>query len=185
MRTAPKTTRQRPTTQSQTTPEPPARPRWPVFAAAAWAVVFAGFNVQWELGGRFGAHLMRLDEVVADPAFILANRVAIVAKLAAGALALASLHPAAAKGSRRLLLQVALWGGGAVLILHGLAFAVQGVLLATGVIPAPVDVPAEEVAHYLRWSLGVWEPYWLLGGVLFLLTANRHRLVTRPIPTAA
>jgi hypothetical protein len=89
-----------------------------------------------------------------------------VLKVIAGLLALALVRPWGRRIPRRLLL-VAVWGTGALLTLYGGAGLIEKALMEAGVI----DIPESLGAPAVRWYLLMWEPWWLLGGVLFLLAA--------------
>ena len=92
-------------------------------------------------------------------------------KIAGGLLALASIRPWGAAIPRRLLLTL-LMGAGVLLTLYGVAGFVEKALMVAGVI----DIPAAMGDGPARWYLVLGEPWWILGGVLFLLTANAMRM---------
>lgn len=74
------------------------------------------------------------------------------------------------------------WGTGILLTLYGAFGIVNGLLAELGVTKS--SDPAT-----VRWYLFVWEPIWLLGGLLFM-AASRHHGRTRSaahatLPTAA
>lgn len=60
---------------------------------------------------------------------------------------------------------------GALYALYGLAGSAEKLLMAMGAIEFP-DGSGENA---VIWHLVVWEPVWMLGGALFLLTAWRFR----------
>ncbi len=68
---------------------------------------------------------------------------------------------------------VAAWGTAAILLLYGALGWIQAVLWATGI----HDIPASIGARAARWKLIFWDPFWMLGGVLFLWAVRGHRAV--------
>src|SRR5262245_61589865 len=68
------------------------------------------------------------------------------------------------------------WGASALFLVYGAANLVQDGLIVLGAIPVPVGLGAAAA----RWRLFLWDPWWLLGGVLFALAAwsYRRRLTT-------
>src|SRR3712207_3367143 len=75
----------------------------------------------------------------------------------------------------RWLLHPVAWGVSSLCMLYGGALFVQHGLMVAGVIPIPPGLGATAA----RWHLVLWDPWWLLGGVLLLAAAWS----TRPHPT--
>jgi len=84
-------------------------------------------------------------------------------KVLAGVFALALVSP----WGRRLMRTLA-WIGGGGLLLYSIALLVQHGLMAVGVIERAASLSASE----LRWHLWFWDPFWLLGGILFTVAAR-------------
>ena len=140
---------------------------WVTYAAFAWAMAFAAVSAYWALGGEVGSKTIAAD-VAAVP---LANDPAVVwgtagAKILAGLLALALVQPWGRRLPRGVLLAAA-WTAGALLTLYGAANAVDHGRMVAGARSTP-EVLGERAA---RWHLLLWDPVWLLGGVLFLVAA--------------
>jgi hypothetical protein len=76
------------------------------------------------------------------------------------------------EGIFRLLLLIAGWGTGIVLFLYGVALFIQHGLMAADVIDIPSAIGSITA---VRWHLLVWDPYWFLGGVLFIRAAKAFR----------
>lgn len=133
-----------------------------------WMLVFAAVHVYWGFGGT--ALLPDGASVLDSPAMFVIDLVAIPLCLAGAALARLlrpDQHP------RRLLAhRWLIWPGSvgsAVMLAHGVTgLAVVGLpWLVTG------EVVGEE-----RWSL-LYEPYWLLGGLLLAAAARSYRRAVR------
>ena len=131
-------------------------------------LAFAAVHVYWGLGGT--ALLPGGVSVLDNPALFVIDLVAIPLCLAGAALAWClrpDQHPRRLLGRRWLL-----WPGtvgAAVMLAHGV----------TGL--SVVGVPwlvSGEVAPQERWSL-LYEPYWLLGGLLLAATVTRYRRAVR------
>ena len=68
-----------------------------------------------------------------------------------------------------------LWGAGAGFLVYGLLNFADVALMALDV----RDVPDGFGEDAVIWYLTLWEPLWIIGGVLFLLTARRFTRVSR------
>jgi len=129
-------------------------------------------SAYWALGGRVGIGTLAIaiQEQVDDRAFIAVVWVTAALKVAAGLVALALVRPWGRRLPRRVL-AVGVWGAAGVLLLYGGAGWVQAMLWEVGV----HDVPATMGDRAAWWKLVFWDPFWLLGGVLFLAAARRCR----------
>lgn len=150
-----------------------ARPRlaiWAGYAASAWALVFAALSFYWAAGGTVGASTIgpaiATLALARDPEFVAVLWATGVLKVLGGVLALALVQPWGRLLPRRILLIVA-WGVGALLLLYACANLVEHGLMAIGVI----SIPAGLGATALRWHLVLWDPWWLIGGILFCAAA--------------
>jgi hypothetical protein len=88
-----------------------------------------------------------------------------VVKALGGLVALALVQPWGRRLPRWFLCAAA-WGGGLAL-LYGAASLVQHALMLAGVIAVPAGLGRTAA----RWHLLLWDPWWILGGVLFVATA--------------
>lgn len=88
-------------------------------------------------------------------------------KVAGGLLVLALLRPAWGRVSARAL-RIAVWVAGGLLTLYGAANLIQHALMKAGAVDTPSGLGSEAAT----WHLALWDPWWLLGGVLFLLAAR-------------
>lgn len=149
-----------------------AAPRWPAYAAATWAFLFALVSFYWALGGTAGVetNAPAITEPVLnrEPAALAVIWVTGVLKLMLAGLALLLLWPRprwlplAERIPRRLLI-VTGWVVTALMAAYeGLGSLVQHALMVAGVI----DTPAGLGATSARWHLILWDPWWLLGGLL-------------------
>jgi hypothetical protein len=145
------------------------RTRWAGYAACAWALAFAAVHLYWGLGGAAGLPPGR--SLADNTALFVIDLVAIPLCLAAAALALALARPWGGRLPRWLLLGGA-WGAAALFVVHALPTVVDAAILALG--RRPRALTAED-----RFSLFLYEPWFLLGGVLFGAAAWRHMRETR------
>lgn len=145
------------------------------YAAAAWSYLFAVMSFYWALGGMIGAETLGSaftdPELRNDPAFVLFVWVTGFLKIALGALALALVQPWGRRLPRRLLM-LAVWGIGIGLTLYGIALLVQHALILAGATDIPASIGS---MNAVRWHLFFWDPFWLVGGVLFLSAARASR----------
>jgi len=142
--------------------------RWAAFAAAVWAFLFALPSFYWAAGGGFALHTIARDPdevpLAKEPALVFGTG---LLKVVAGLLALALVMPWKLALPRRLLV-VAAWAVGGVLLLYGAANMIQHALMEAGA----ADVPETLGPTSLRWHLFLWDPWFILGGILFLLAAR-------------
>jgi hypothetical protein len=136
---------------------------WVAFAAAIWAAVFAAFHIIWAAGWY-----PLLDSEQARIAFAIPWKWAydvVVAAMCVIAIPVA-LVPVTSSGNpevRRLVFVLA-WIGSALLLLRSAASLVQaGYFVATG--------------RFRFAAMGIWEPWFYLGAVLFTLSTWRSRPV--------
>jgi len=140
-----------------------------VYAACGWAFVFAALSCYWALGGTVGTETVSPAIVqlarAHDPWVEAALWLSAFIKVISGVVVLALIQPWGRMIPRWLLLMLA-WGAGTLLFVHGGLYFVVGVLALSGAIC--VGTP---LLLLLRWYTFLWGPWWLLGGMLFLLAA--------------
>lgn len=138
--------------------------------AFVWSLVFGLISLYWAAGGTIG--ISTLAQTIQDAArnedaaMLILTAFTGVLKIGAGLVALATIQHWGRRIPQRWLL-VLVWGVGGVYTLHGVANFIDKVLMATGLRSIPDAMGDDAVI----WYLVVWEPFWILGGVLFLLTA--------------
>ena len=148
---------------------------WAPYAACAWAMVFAFVSFYWAAGGTLGVNTLgrTIQSLAHDPAFIVVVWLTGIAKVLAGIAALTLVRPWWS-WIPRLLKLLGAWAGGIGLTLYGgFPFIVEGLLLAGWLRPGDdVDWNGS------RWHFLLWDPWWFLGGVLFLLAAWHYQRST-------
>jgi len=142
------------------------------FVAAAWAFVFAAMSFYWALGGRVsvGTQAVSIRNQIDDPDFVAVLWATGVLKILAGVIALALVQDWGGRISRRTLLVVACTTAGFLLLYGGLGW-IQALAWETGV----QEIPASVGAKAARWKLILWDPFWVLGGVLFVLAVRQFQ----------
>lgn len=159
----------------------PHRRVWsvPAVGAAAWCAVFAAVHLFWAVGGAAGlASSAGRDLAERRPAgFVVFGLFGVAALLLVGiALVMVASGGIASEPLSRL--------AGVLVAVVGIALVIRGValevLLATdaGGLRAAVG-PLES-----RWSLALWNPWFAIGGLLFLWTAIRARRVRRRVSSS-
>lgn len=149
-------------------------PAWVAWGAVVVAFAFAAVSLLWATGSTLGLDTLggtveRLGRA-RDPALLSANAVALVLKVLGGVLALALVQPWGRRLPRRPLLSLG-WAGAAVLVVYGVLQVTSVALVA-----AHVVVPDEVLsARALRWRLLLWEPWFLVWGVLLAGATLRHQ----------
>ncbi len=147
--------------------------RWPGFAAAAWGLVFALPSFYWAAGGTAGAATTvapALVELVRERVtwFMVVLWVTGLLKVVGALLGLALVVGSRGRRVNRLL-QLAAWGAGVLLVWHGGLFLGQGLLVQGGVVTIEPELLAVS-----RWYTYLWGPWFVGGGLLFLLAARTH-----------
>jgi hypothetical protein len=132
-------------------------------AAAAWCAAFGALSLYWAAGGTLGVDQLaaslqeRADERAAG--FVALVAATGIAQLAGALVPLWLLFDSPSRSVRRLLLFLC-WAGGALLALYSLTDVVTGSIGA-----------ARGTTDSAIWYGVLWGPTWLLGGLLFLITA--------------
>lgn len=137
----------------------------PHYASIVWALLFAALSVFWALSGETGLHPLETPEPT--PLFVLVNLFAAALKAGLGVVA----WLATREWRRRVvrgLLALALWGSGVVCALYGVFGLVGNGLVLAGVVPV-----AGGISRWYWYYVLLWDPFWVLGGVLLLAAALR------------
>jgi len=138
------------------------------YAACAWSLVFAAASFYWALGGTFLSRTQspQILELAAEPWFVAFVWLTGLLKVLAGVLAL-SLVRGWGEAFPRWLRRAGVWSVSLVLTLYGGANLAARGLMALGVL----ETPASMRSAAATWHLILWDPWFLLGGVLFLASA--------------
>lgn len=142
---------------------------WVAYGACAWAFLFAALSFYWALGGMAGVDTAVSPQIAQlarahAPGLLALLWVTALVKVLSGFVALALVQPWGSRFPHWLLLILA-WGAGTLLFVHGGLFLGVGLLALNGAIS--VNTPSTT----LHWYTFLWGPWWVLGGVLFLVAA--------------
>jgi hypothetical protein len=133
-------------------------------------------SVYWAAGGTGGAHTIARSlanqAAERDPAFVATLWAAAAVKAMLAALTLALTPPATARFARPI--RCAGWIAGGTLTLYGAAGLIEFGLMARGAREVPTDVGDTAVLWYVL----LWEPLWLLGGLLFVAATRQAARTT-------
>ena len=157
---------------------PGTRPgRWPALGALAVGLAYAAISAYWGLGGTWllstvGISLSRPGQA-GHAAALLAVWGAAVLKAVAAVLPLLAVGGWPRLTDRGLLRPVRMlaWIEAAILTGYGLVLTVTGLLVQAGVVPAAAD--ADHLA--LRWHAYLWDPWFLVWGILVVVALGRSR----------
>jgi magnesium-transporting ATPase (P-type) len=141
------------------------RAKWTAYVACGWAFLFAALSFFWAAGGRTGLHPLEQQATSNRTTWIAINLIAGALKVIIGLVALALVRSQGRSTYRRLLF-VAAWALGVGMILYGGLGLVSDVLHVTGIISS-----GPETRRWFFWYLVLWDPWWVLGGVLYMATA--------------
>ena len=138
--------------------------RWVAAAACACAFLFAALSFFWAAGGRTGLQPLEQPPASSRTVWLVVNLAAGVLKIGGGLLALALVRTGEHRRLHRLLLAAA-WIGGVGLCLYGGLGLVSDVLHVAGIINDPAT------RKWFFWYLVLWDPWFVLGGGLYVATA--------------
>lgn len=152
---------------------------WLAGAAVVWATLFGLMSLFWGgvglwgsdslISGRFGAGIIgyAIEQQALDrePSFIALLWITGILKLCLDLVALALVRPWGQRSRR--LWRLAAWIAGVGMILYGAGNGIEHLLMWRDVIATPEGLGEQAVG----WHLALWDPWWLLGGVLFTLLA--------------
>ncbi|MEV5872931.1 DUF3995 domain-containing protein [Streptomyces sp. NPDC052101] len=162
------------TERARRTPPATAWQRRAAFTACVWMVVFAAFHCYWALGGTIG--LPPGESLVDNRPLFVIDLIAIPMNLGGAALALALVQRWGLFFPRRLML-FGVWGCALLMVGHAAPSMVDLAVFLTGQRGKPLT--GED-----RFSVLVYEPYWMLGGLLFTAMALAFQRRTRPSAAA-
>ena len=145
-------------------------PRDAGYVAAAWCAVFAMLHVYWAVGGDVGqASSAGADIAARRPVvFVVFGLWGVALLLAAGAVFAIGLARWRPGGGLRRAMVIAGLLVGALLLVRGLLLEV---VLLTGAGGVASSVGPLET----HWSLVLWNPWFMAGGLAFLLATRRFR----------
>lgn len=139
------------------------------YSACVWAFIFAAMSFYWALGGTAGTDTLgeiANPELAEKPGFIVLVWGTGVLKALGGLLALALVRPWGRIVPRWLLVTAVGCGGIFMIVYSGANFLVRLLMWAD-----LLDTPESMHSTAARWHLLFWNPWWLLGGILFSATA--------------
>ena len=158
---------------------PRQRRTWAGYAAAIWAGLFGLVSLYWALGGLFAIDTVggRIEELARarDPQAYLLGWGATAGK-AAGVLLALALVQHWGRIVPRVLLLIAGWAATVLLIGYGGLTVGAEALVALHVLHLSSGV--DTYAFY--WHLALWDPYFLVWGILFGLAVRQFQAATRP-----
>lgn len=133
------------------------------YAAATWAFAFAAMSFYWAVGGTVGIDTLSPEIVTMarNPWFTIIVWGTGAVKVVAGILALTLVQQWAQHF--RWFLLIVNWSMGCFMVLYAGANLTARGLMAIGILSTPVSMHSTSA----WWHLIFWDPWWLLGGILF------------------
>ncbi len=142
---------------------------WAANVAFVWSALFALMSFYWATGGQAGLETlgvgMRALALAHNPALIAVTWVTGLLKLVAAVLALGLAHFFSRWFPRRLLLFGG-WVAGGLFTLYAIGNGLQHALMFAGAASIPELLGTPQA---VQWHLFFWDPFWLIGGILFLV----------------
>ncbi|WP_253862748.1 DUF3995 domain-containing protein [Prauserella halophila] len=166
--------------------EPAARPErgrpvWAAYASAVWGGLFAAISLYWALGGLIGIETVggEIEKMArAGEAGLLAWGATIVKT--AGVVYSLALVQRWGRIFPRMLMLASGWAATVLLLGYGGVTVGTELLVATGVLDAPAAI--DWYAFY--WHLALWDPWFVLWGILLGIAVVHYQRATRRPGTA-
>ncbi|WP_274362324.1 DUF3995 domain-containing protein [Paenibacillus thermotolerans] len=146
---------------------------WPIYAGMIWSLLFALMSFYWASGGMIGAATLGGEiyqkAITRESDFItivwLTGVFKIVGGLLLGTLLRNWKHKFLIKS-----IYIVAFAGGILIFLYGLANFTTILLSIMNILELKID-------SYARWwRLLFWEPFWMLGGLLYIISSRRFAL---------
>lgn len=136
------------------------------YAAALWAFAFAALSFYWALGSSWLAATQSesILELAEHRWFLAVVGLTVLLKVAAGLVALSLVQRWGTMFPFALRL-FGVWSIGTILLLYGSANLAVRALMALGLLETPASMRTVRAT----WHLILWDPFFVLGSVLFLL----------------
>lgn len=151
---------------------------WPGYAAAAAAFTFAVPSLYWAAGGMAGVSTLggRIEELARqrNTGLVVATWAAFLLKVLGGVLALALVQSWGRRLPRGPVLLTS-WAGAVLLSAHGTLQTATVALILAGL----VDDTQGLSSGARRWRLFLWEPWFLIWGLLLGLAASVYGRATK------
>ena len=158
--------------------------KWAGFAACVWSLVFAAMSFYWAAGGTIGietqAEPIQSAARNPDARFVALLWATGMLKVAGAVVALALVQRWGRIIPRRMLLAAGWIAGVGMLLYGGVNFVVGAVVALLRAIDV-LETPADTAAFW--WHLLLWDPWWMVGGVLFSLAAWTYQRRSRVEPS--
>jgi len=155
----------------------------PALAGLVVGLAYAAISVYWAVGGTWlldtvGISLSQPGQSGRTAALLAVWGAAVVKAIAAALPVLAVLSGGAslrtADRGRRRLVRVLAWVEAAILVVYGLILTATGLLVQAGLIRASAN--ANHLA--LKWHAYLWDPWFLVWGILVAVAQWRSRPTT-------
>lgn len=145
---------------------------WFATTGIIWTLIFAGMSFYWAAGGMIGVRSLGGEiyqkALNQDPSFIpIVWATGVVKLLGAVILWIAARNIGPALFVKWMVVVCII--AGIFMILYGILNFITISLAALGVLDFNLD------AYAIRWRLIFWEPFWVLGGIFYLMTGLKSR----------
>ncbi len=143
-----------------------------IYSACAWALIFSIPSFYWAAGGTVGLDTLggEINDLKGKSWFIAFVWLTAFMKVALGIVVLMLLKTYKYTMINKLV-SIAVWTAGIVCISYGGLNLLARFIMTVGIIPTPAAMHSDAAL----WHLVLWDPWWVLGGVLLILAVFSRR----------
>lgn len=150
-----------------------SRNSWPIVAAMIWSFLFGLTSFYWASGGMIGGATLGGEiyqmALARETNFIIVLWLTGIIKIAAGILLWIMLKDGKDAFFNRIVYFA--------IFISGIFLFIYGLLNFTTILLSILNILDLKIDSYARWwRLLFWEPYWMLGGILYIISSRRFAM---------
>lgn len=140
-----------------------------IYLACAWALIFAVPSFYWATGGNIGLNTLgsEINALQSEPWFLMFVLLTAVMKVGLGIVVLMLLKKYSAPFLNKIVV-VTVWAAGVICLIYGSLNLFARFIMAIGLLPTPEAMHSSAA----MWHLVLWDPWWVLGGILLILAVH-------------
>ncbi|TJY43859.1 DUF3995 domain-containing protein [Cohnella pontilimi] len=153
-----------------------SRYSWPLFAGIIWSILFALMSFYWASGGMIGAATLGGEiyrmAIARENDFVLIVWLTGILKLVGGLL----LGTMLGNWEHKFFIKTVYF----VAFVSGILLFLYGLVNFSTVLLSIINLLEMKIDSYAKWwRLLFWEPYWMLGGILYIISSRRFAMKSK------